>query len=64
MKISRHLSAVASVLTRGVFRLGTGAAIPSRGAVLLRKGREQGQRPVGVVYTDGADDFLVWTRHV
>jgi Domain of unknown function (DUF1942) len=23
-----------------------------------------GQRPVGVVYTDGADDFLVWTRHV
>ncbi|WAJ46885.1 MPT63 family protein [Mycobacterium sp. Aquia_216] len=23
-----------------------------------------GQQPVGVVYTDGADDFLVWTRHV
>jgi uncharacterized protein DUF1942 len=23
-----------------------------------------GQRPVGVMYTDGADDFLVWTRHV
>ncbi|OBA60312.1 hypothetical protein A5647_14415 [Mycobacterium sp. 1100029.7] len=22
-----------------------------------------GQRPVGVVYTDGSDDFLVWTRH-
>ncbi len=23
-----------------------------------------GQRPVGVVYTDNTDDFLVWTRHV
>ncbi|MCV7409035.1 hypothetical protein AWC05_06450 [Mycobacterium florentinum] len=23
-----------------------------------------GQRPIGVVYTDGDDDFLVWTRHV
>ncbi|MEE6139344.1 DUF1942 domain-containing protein [Mycobacterium sp. 050128] len=23
-----------------------------------------GQRPVGVVYTDYDDDFLVWTRHV
>lgn len=23
-----------------------------------------GQRPVGVVYTDKEDDFLVWTRHV
>ena len=23
-----------------------------------------GQRPVGVMYTDEADDFLVWTRHV
>lgn len=23
-----------------------------------------GERPVGVVYTDRADDFLVWTRHV
>ncbi len=22
-----------------------------------------GQQPVGVVYTDRADDFLVWTRH-
>jgi hypothetical protein len=22
-----------------------------------------GERPVGVVYTDGSDDFLVWTRH-
>ena len=23
-----------------------------------------GQRPIGVVYTDGINDFLVWTRHV
>jgi hypothetical protein len=23
-----------------------------------------GERPVGVVYTDRADDFLVWMRHV
>lgn len=23
-----------------------------------------GQQPIGVVYTDREDDFLVWTRHV
>ncbi|WP_025736250.1 MPT63 family protein [Mycobacterium genavense] len=23
-----------------------------------------GQKPIGVVYTDREDDFLVWTRHV
>jgi hypothetical protein len=23
-----------------------------------------GEKPVGVVYTDNQDDFLVWTRHV
>jgi hypothetical protein len=23
-----------------------------------------GQRPIGVVYTDGAQDVLIWTRHV